>query len=156
MYPNLYIEYLAHFHGTRDYFECHEVLEEHWKNVDPKNRNSVWVFLIQLAVCMYHYRRKNFKGAKILIERCAKRYEDISKSLEALGLEKEEIFDRIGSIRDNLNNNQPYRSFLLPIYDPHLKALVKSTCDRWGVSYGLPSNLSNYYLIHKHSKRRHK
>ncbi len=57
MYAKAYIEYLAHFHGTRDYFECHEVLEEHWKAVDPKNRSSVWVLLIQIAVSMYHARQ---------------------------------------------------------------------------------------------------
>ncbi len=31
MYPNAYLDYLVYFHGHRDYFECHEVLEEYWK-----------------------------------------------------------------------------------------------------------------------------
>ncbi|MEH7501602.1 DUF309 domain-containing protein, partial [Neobacillus drentensis] len=29
MYPTEYIQFLAHFHGDRDYFECHELLEDY-------------------------------------------------------------------------------------------------------------------------------
>ena len=31
MYPTEYIQFLIHFHGDYDYFECHEILEEYWK-----------------------------------------------------------------------------------------------------------------------------
>lgn len=34
LYPTAYIKYLFHFHTDRDYFECHELLEEHWKQYD--------------------------------------------------------------------------------------------------------------------------
>ncbi|MFZ3196347.1 MAG: DUF309 domain-containing protein, partial [Bacillus mycoides] len=27
MYPTEYIQFLIHFHGDYDYFECHEILE---------------------------------------------------------------------------------------------------------------------------------
>ena len=27
-FPLKYIDFLVHFHGDRDYFECHEILEE--------------------------------------------------------------------------------------------------------------------------------
>ena len=30
-YPEAFISYLIEFHATRDYFECHELLEEYWK-----------------------------------------------------------------------------------------------------------------------------
>ena len=30
-YPEAYTDYLCYFHGARDYFECHEVMEEYWK-----------------------------------------------------------------------------------------------------------------------------
>ena len=62
-YPKAYILYLVHFHGDRDYFECHEILEEHWKEMDPKDRMSHWVGLIQIAVAVYHERRENRQGA---------------------------------------------------------------------------------------------
>ena len=63
-FPQKYIEYLVHFHGDRDYFECHEILEEYWKKIDNGNKESIWVGLIQLAVANYHHRRKNLTVPK--------------------------------------------------------------------------------------------
>jgi predicted metal-dependent hydrolase len=62
-YPQAYIEYLVNYHGLRDYFECHEVLEEYWKEHPDSPFRVTWVGLIQLAVAMYHHRRGNWKGA---------------------------------------------------------------------------------------------
>ena len=62
-YPEDYLSFLVHFHGTRDYFECHEILEEYWKETAPKERDSHWVGLIQIAVALYHERRGNKQGA---------------------------------------------------------------------------------------------
>lgn len=52
LYPKAYIDYLVYFHGLRDYFECHEVLEEHWKKDDKAERKKYWVGLIQIAVAL--------------------------------------------------------------------------------------------------------
>jgi predicted metal-dependent hydrolase len=62
-YPEAYIEYLEYYHGARDYFECHEVLEEYWKEHPDSPYRVTWVGLIQLAVAMYHQRRGNWMGA---------------------------------------------------------------------------------------------
>ncbi len=67
MYPKAYVAFLHEFHTTRDYFECHEILEEFWKEDPPDQRKKYWVGLIQLAVALYHQRRGNGKGAKRLI-----------------------------------------------------------------------------------------
>lgn len=40
MYPPEYIEFLYHFHCDRDYFECHEILEELWKKILKKRENK--------------------------------------------------------------------------------------------------------------------
>ncbi|MCA0982965.1 DUF309 domain-containing protein [Halobacillus yeomjeoni] len=155
MYPTLYIQYLAHFHGTRDYFECHEVLEELWKDIDPKNRNSVWVLLIQLAVCLYHYRRGNVKGAGILIERCQKKLSFNTKKLSTLGLSPNLLNQKIKLIQNRINDNLPYESVNLPITDRELEAEVIQLCKKWNVTYGKPSSLDNEWLLHKH-RLRHK
>ncbi|WP_460291943.1 DUF309 domain-containing protein, partial [Bacillus cereus] len=39
MYPTEYIQFLIHFHGDYDYFECHEILEEYWKTKPRGNRD---------------------------------------------------------------------------------------------------------------------
>lgn len=36
MYPEAYVAFLHEFHTTRDYFECHEILEEYWKEDPPE------------------------------------------------------------------------------------------------------------------------
>ncbi len=50
VYPEAYVAFLHEFHTTRDYFECHEILEEYWKEDPPEQRKEYWVGLIQLAV----------------------------------------------------------------------------------------------------------
>lgn len=153
MYPKLFIEYLAYFHGTRDYFECHEVLEEYWKKVDPKNRNSVWVLLIQLAVSMYHYRRGNVKGASILIRRCQDKMKMNGEAIKKLGINPDQLSNRITETANRLDQNYPYQSFNLPIDDPYLLQEVRKLCHQWNTSYGNESDLSNEFIINKHRLR---
>lgn len=55
--------YFYHYLVTEDYFECHEVLEELWKEVAPRNKTHILVPFILVATSMYHWRRGNTKGA---------------------------------------------------------------------------------------------
>ena len=48
-YPEAYIDFLVHFHGDRDWFECHERLEEYWKEHPDDPKSDTWVGLIQVA-----------------------------------------------------------------------------------------------------------
>lgn len=59
----LFVDYCVYFNGNADYFECHEVLEELWKEVAPGDKEHVLVGLIQVATGLYHWRRENFRGA---------------------------------------------------------------------------------------------
>ncbi|MFH5184645.1 DUF309 domain-containing protein [Paenibacillus sp. TAB 01] len=69
LYPKAYIDYLMYFHAERDFFECHEVMEEYWKEHPEDPLSSNYVGLIQIAVSMYHHRRGNLKGAvKMLMQ----------------------------------------------------------------------------------------
>lgn len=154
MYPTHYIEFLAHFHGTRDYFECHEVLEEYWKKVDPKNRQSVWVFLIQFAVCMYHYRRGNINGAFTLIKRCQNKFGPNQNQLARLGLDVQQLELLLFDVKAQIEINTPYKSFFLPIKDPSLLTKVKQLCVEWKVEYGRTSDLNETFIINKHRLRK--
>lgn len=49
----LYVAYLVYFNRDRDYFECHEVLEELWLE---KEREPVYQGLLQIAVALFHFR----------------------------------------------------------------------------------------------------
>lgn len=55
------------FNGE-EYFECHEVLEDVWREqVDPERQLTQGI--IQIAVALYHARRDNFAGAEKLLMR---------------------------------------------------------------------------------------
>ncbi|WP_059054186.1 DUF309 domain-containing protein [Paenibacillus senegalimassiliensis] len=63
-YEPLYVAYLVYFNRDRDYFECHEVLEELWleQNYDPLYKG-----LLQVAVGLFHARRGNRLGARKML-----------------------------------------------------------------------------------------
>ena len=154
MYPKAYIEFLAHFHGTRDYFECHEILEEYWKEVDPRNRSSIWVWLIQIAVAMYHDRRGNQNGAKTLIKRCLRKKVEHERELPLLGLDGERLEKQLEAFKARLDLEVPYRSWNMPIIDNELRKEVHLLCQQWNVAYGSPSDMSDEFLLMKHKMRR--
>ncbi|UOQ42660.1 DUF309 domain-containing protein [Halobacillus salinarum] len=154
MYPDAYIDYLAHFHGTRDYFECHEVLEDYWKATDPKNRQSVWVLLIQIAVSLYHYRRGNIKGAEILINRSIKKLEHNQRQLRGLGLDEKILEKQLKKIQEQILSSEPYVSIQLPINDRELLNKTIQRCYQWNVTFYSTSDLSNPELVDKHKRRK--
>jgi uncharacterized protein len=59
-YERLYVEFVYYFNVERDYFECHEVMEELWLE---EGRHPVFQGLLQIAVGLYHYRNGNVSGS---------------------------------------------------------------------------------------------
>jgi uncharacterized protein len=146
VYPNAYLEYLHHFHGDRDYFECHEVLEEYWKEVDPGNRQSVWVGLIQVAVGFYHFRRENRKGAYRMISKGKKLLGDHSESLVILGIDPQQLQELLEDTLININSEAEYQSIDLPLVKE-----LRQVCQTEGTSRNhgeVPES-----LIHRHKLR---
>jgi uncharacterized protein len=153
MYPKEYVEFLAYFHGNRDYFECHEILEDYWKNVEPSNKDSIWVGLIQLAVSSYHHRRANFNGAKRTLEKAAKIFSLNEGSLMDLGLDKQPFFLLLKERLSAIQIEKDYTSFDLPIRDPLLVAECIETSKKKGFTWGNESDMTKLSIIHKHKMR---
>lgn len=153
MYDDAYIHYLVHFHGDRDYFECHEVLEEHWKEDLPHERKNYWVGLIQIAVGLYHQRRGNFKGALKMINSAINLLTIDQTSITKLGLQAKELLLQLEKVKREIIEHKPYKSFMLPIVDETLKTKCIQECKRRGLIWGQESNLADQFLLHKHSKR---
>lgn len=59
-YDRLYLEFLYYFNEARDYFECHEVMEELWLE---EGRSPLYQGLLQVAVGLYHHANGNVSGA---------------------------------------------------------------------------------------------
>ena len=54
--------------NRRDFFECHEVLEEVWLSESAADK-AFYQGLIQVACSYHHYLRGNLSGARSLLER---------------------------------------------------------------------------------------
>ena len=152
-YPNEYIQFLIEFHGRRDYFECHEILEEYWKEHPPLARDSVWVGLIQIAVGLYHYRRDNLAGAARTLAKARQIVDLRAEETARLGLDVPSLGDLLSSYIKRIHAKTPYESPMLPIADPELASICEEECKRQSLVWGVSSNLTDSQLIHRHTKR---
>ncbi|MDQ1001663.1 putative metal-dependent hydrolase [Neobacillus niacini] len=153
LYPKQYIQFLAHFNGDRDYFECHEILEEYWKESKDKSKDSIWVGFILLAVSRYHHRRKNFNGAKRTLEKAIKIFSLHDREPNLLGLDGDIFFPMLSKLLTQTDKKESYQSITLPISDPSLLEACKKECQNKGFHWGQESNLEDESIIHRHRLR---
>ncbi|MDE3839460.1 DUF309 domain-containing protein [Bacillus methanolicus] len=153
MYSKEYIRFLTHFHGDRDYFECHEILEEYWKKVAKGDKGSVWVGLILMAVANYHHRRNNFSGAHRTLEKSLKIFEKKKNELSKLGLDSGKLIPILSEHLKSIKSKKTYRSYNLPIVDELLQAACVKECKRKDFIWCKSSDLKNEFLINRHSLR---
>lgn len=131
MYHPLYIEFIYHFNIDRDYFECHEVMEEYWLS---QGKNKLLQALLQAAVGLYHFRNGNVNGALKLmkgsLQKCGGTWDG------TLGINYEKLFGEIRDYAAKLEQieDKPFTFYDLniEISDPKLEVLVKK-CQPQGV-----------------------
>ena len=56
-------------YNAREYFECHEVLENAWRAEKGPIR-ELYRGILQIAVGYYHIQRGNYIGARKMFKRC--------------------------------------------------------------------------------------
>ena len=152
MYPSAYIDYLIHFHGDRDYFECHEELEEHWKKDERGERKAYWVGLIQLAVALYHHRRDNFNGAYRMLSSAINIIKNENEAITDLGLTFDELLTIMTNRLLQIEKKEKFTDINLPIRDKDLLNKCLSVSRELGLSWGDESNQDSA-IIHKHKLR---
>lgn len=153
LYPQAYIEYLIHFHCDRDYFECHEILEDHWKEDPVAERKQYWVGLIQIAVSLYHHRRGNHAGALRMMKSALTICKAQKTALAQLGLQVDKLIKLLQTKHHDIEIGAPYESINLPLNDQVLLETCVSQAIQFGQPWGAPSDLSKKGLIHKHKLR---
>jgi uncharacterized protein len=151
MYSKAYIQYLVHFHSDRDYFECHELLEEFWKTTN-EGKESIWVGFILLAVSNYHFRRGNINGAVRTLNKAISIFEDHLQN-QSFGIDIECLVGQLKTRLTSMKNSESYTSFNLPIIDQSLLEECKRICQLKGYTWGQNSDLGDSNLIHRHFKR---
>ncbi|MBJ6363623.1 DUF309 domain-containing protein [Paenibacillus sp. GCM10012307] len=153
-YAKPYIDYLVEFHGTRDYFECHELLEEHWKEQGTSDPYAdTWVGLIQIAVGQYHHRRGNVKGAEKLFRQAERRLNP--QLLEQLGLSGQAVADMVRGKLQELSaagEPPPFRDMDLPFRDLKLERECRERTTLAGYGWCKPSRCDGQ-LVHRHTLR---
>ena len=120
-YHELYVAFLYYFNIEKDYFECHEVMEELWLE---ERRDPFWQGLLQVAVGLYHHENDNISGAIKLF----------SQSLEKLcnqenrpcGIQLSDVIERTKTNLHHLEANEVERCepFLIEILDADLALRV--------------------------------
>ncbi|MCM2674267.1 DUF309 domain-containing protein [Alkalicoccobacillus plakortidis] len=152
-YASAYLEYLIYFHAERDYFECHEVLEEHWKTTAQTEEDAYWVALIQIAVGLYHQRRGNLNGAKKMLSNALRLIKRDTTSIQDLGIEPQFLMQTLNDRLNQLETATDFEDINLPIHDSQLLTLCQNKCKELKLTWCKPSVLSNKQLIHKHTLR---
>lgn len=131
-YPTEYKLFLAHFHGSRDFFECHEILEEYWLE---QNRDVRWLALIQLAVAVYHERQGNVRGSHKLYRKVLAHLSRYPSMFEELSINEPELVSIVQQRLISLEEGGEYVPFNLPVFDQTLLQECRIITDEWRVAW---------------------
>lgn len=123
MYERLYVAFLVYFNRDRDYFECHEVLEELWLDTDKDPR---YKGLLQAAVALFHFRNDNIRGGLKMFRSAVNRLEGYAE--DELGIRMGKLVDEMREYVQGLSEYEqhpiPYRDLTIDIVDPELQKAV--------------------------------
>ncbi|MBT2582009.1 DUF309 domain-containing protein [Planococcus sp. ISL-109] len=142
----LFLQYIIHFNEERDFFECHEVGEEYWKEIAPKDKTHPLTGWIQLAVGMYHWRRSNYPGALRSFIRAKAKLAEASIWTE--GFDHSELIDLLTDSIQGVTDRHPYENRELPLLPGELIRAVEQQKQQY-----LSPGYDDYYIMHKHRLR---
>lgn len=146
----LFIKFIAYFNENQDYFECHEVLEDYWNLVAPRDRTHPLVGYLQAAVALYHWRRGNFRGAAKLLAKAGvplrKAHNENSPFSD--GVDLPAFLRDLREAREAVDGERPFTPFPIRITDPVIRNAVSDL-----TRSGAVPDLTGARLIHKHMLR---
>lgn len=148
-YPEAWIDYLIYFHTDQDFFECHEVLEEHWKNEGMKG--NLWPGLIQIAVALYHQRRGNMNGAKRMITSGLEKLYTEKAALIDLGVELQPFFNVVEDRKREIEQQKEFQPISLPLTSDLFRVCLLKT-SKTEVDWNI-KDIPGENIIHKHRLR---
>jgi predicted metal-dependent hydrolase len=123
MSDHRFVAFILYFNRDRDYYECHEVMEELWLE---EGRSSLLQGLLQAAVGLHHWDNGNRSGAAMLMNAAQDKlqgYEDVVLGLDLVDLRKN-LSESLKAIA-NSPDTAPFRSFKLIILDKDLLQTVE-------------------------------
>ncbi|GAV13292.1 DUF309 domain-containing protein [Paenibacillus sp. chi10] len=123
-YDRLYIQFIKLFNEERDYYQCHDVMEELWLE---EGRKPLLQGLLQVAVGLHHFQNGNRPGAIKLLTAALQKldaYPDIilGIDLQQLRNDSEETLDELRNCDGSL---PPFQNLTIRIVDKELGALIE-------------------------------
>jgi predicted metal-dependent hydrolase len=152
-YPHQYVEFLAYYHGSRDYFECHEIMEEYWKERKDDRHEICWLVLIRLSVACYHARRNNWTGALKMLSKAAGEIEPTL--MNEIGLDGDALLQSVLERQKSwAGTGRPvYEDLDLPINDANLEEAARSFAAEQGWRWGMAGVDAPNDILHRHTRR---
>lgn len=144
-HPN-YIDFFSFFNGNKDYFECHEVLEELWKEVAPGDKDHSLVGFIQIATGLYHWRRGNFRGAEKSLTKGLSILTKKDECKYLLPIQYEIFIKDIQNALQNCKAERTFKPFMIAFQSKKLEQLVQSHIKQ------IPKQDSDF-ILNKHMLR---
>ncbi|GAC44129.1 DUF309 domain-containing protein [Paenibacillus popilliae] len=154
-YPTAYINFMLEFHGTRDWFECHEIMEAQWKAESSAECKVWWLTLVQIAVGLYHERRGNLAGAGKMLRGALAHAPTVAWA--RLGIDGKELIaqlsERVEAYRQGGGPEQTYAEWNFPIADPELAAQCEARCYALGWQWCRTGSEQDESILHRHKQR---
>ena len=143
-HPN-FVQFIKEFNGTKDYFECHELLEDYWKEVSPTSKNHPLTAFILLSTSMYHWRRGNITGAIKTMNGSIKRFEETSLSNYYETIHYDKLMQDATHAISLMTERKAFQQFHIELLNEQLQRLVDAL--------GITSGEDLHFLTHKHMLR---
>ncbi|MFD2613226.1 DUF309 domain-containing protein [Paenibacillus gansuensis] len=126
-YDRLYIGFLRCFNLERDYYTCHDLMEELWLE---EGRNPLFQGLLQAAVGLYHHDNGNYGGAVKLLEAALSKlrlYPDLILGIHLARFRSdiEAYLMRLQQAAEEQTSLAPYE-VTIRITDPLLEELIRA------------------------------
>nr|WP_166242546.1 DUF309 domain-containing protein [Paenibacillus turpanensis] len=123
-YDPLYVAFIYYFNIERDYFECHEVMEELWLE---EGRDPHYQGLLQIAVGLYHFRNGNVSGSIKLFSQGIDKLGAIVGDRYGIRLQKlvDQSVDYVEKLKRIEQEPFSFYDLTIEIVDPELDGLVE-------------------------------
>ncbi|AXH98829.1 DUF309 domain-containing protein [Sporosarcina sp. PTS2304] len=143
-----FLHFIVYFNDNQDYFECHEVLEEYWKEQKDFSKQHPLTGYILMATGLYHWRRGNVTGAAKTMRNALQRFQQMPATYSEYKDEVaiDEVIEQLRNALERLESGQDFSAFTLRI-SPALQLAVNQTKP----AELLPKNSDA--VIHKHMLR---
>lgn len=123
-YDPRFVRFVVLFNVDRDYFECHEVMEELWLE---EGRSRLYQGLLQAAVGLHHWRNGNAGGAVKLFGASLEKlsgYGELEMGLDLAALRLE--VERALSLFETGGGVPAFRPFTVRVVDGELAAAAEA------------------------------